>query len=629
MAIPEKGKRLGYIPIGYKLMLSYMVFIVILVTVNGYVSHSMYDASMRKQTRTNIQGTAMQIRDNVAYKTDDMIRVSSQLYDDYNFIQQLRIRATGRDNYYRMQQIILPKLESAARSVGFGQKLTLYVHNESIHEVYPEQTYDIYHMKRIRDKEWYRSLPEEDFGVTTEWKQVERDAEEGRISLIRRIVDTTNPLRLEELGVMRLSVRLKDLFASVDDNKKLGEGSQLTVKDRSGATMYRSGATADFADGSAPDDENRYLAIEERMEDQQWTISARVPLTIIGQEAKKVRNFIVSVCVLCFILFMFAGVFISRYFSKRITKFVSVLNAFREGDLHKRIAYRGKDEFSQIATALNGMGEDVGALIREVYLTQLQKKEAELEMLQTQINPHFLYNTLSSINQLAKFGENEKLQKMVIQLGKFYRLTLNSGRSMIPVFSEIEQSNAYLDIQKLKYGHRLEATFDVDAEVWPYETIKLILQPFIENALKHAWAGDRIHIRIVARKAEEEIQYRIIDDGMGMSPRKIREQHRPAHQAAIRRGVRGGHSQPAGSRDDRPAPHSRQAAQDGRRSGAGAAGRAAEAGGLNRKAAGDPPGIFRPSILFRRRISIPTRKNETPNEIWCLTAERASRYTQY
>ncbi len=535
MRIPTRGKRLGYIPIGYKLMISYMIFIVILVSVNGYVSHSMYDSSMRKQTRTNIQGTVLQIRDNVAYKTDDLTRISSMLYDDYNLVQYLRAKETGRANDYRMRQIIIPKLESASRSIGFNQRLSMYVRNETVNEVYPEQTYNIYHLKRIRDKAWYAGFPSEQYGMTMIWMQVEEDEEEGRISLIRRLVDTSNPLELEELGMMRFSVALKELFESVDF-EKLGEGSMLLVRNSEGKTMYASGAedtdssrpgpgagTETETGNEAGKEDGRYITIEENMQRQGWTIVARVPVTIIAQEAKKTTTFIIGICVLCFFLFTFAGVFISRYFSKRITKFVSVLNAFREGDLHKRIAYKGKDEFSQIATALNGMGEDVGALINKVYLTQLQKKEAELEMLQLQINPHFLYNTLSSINRLAKFGENEKLQRMVVQLGKFYRLTLNSGRTLIPIFSEIEQSNAYLDIQKVKYGNRLEVLFDVDAAVWPYETIKIILQPFIENALKHAWSGDRIHIRIAVRKVGQEIQYRIIDDGLGMPRWKIRD----------------------------------------------------------------------------------------------------------
>ncbi|WP_372633026.1 sensor histidine kinase [Cohnella sp.] len=521
MRIPKKRKRLGYIPIGYKLMISYMIFIVILVSVNGYVSHSMYDSSMRKQTRTNIQGTVLQIRDNVAYRTDDLTRISSMLYDDYNLVQNLRAIETGRANDYRMRQIIIPKLESASRSIGFNQRLSVYVHNQTVNEVYPEQTYNIYHMKRIEDKPWYVDFPEELYGMTMMWMQAEEDAEEGRISLIRRLVDTSNPLELEELGMMRFSVALKELFESVDF-EKLGEGSMLLVKNSAGNVMYSSGVPESMVEQPEAED-NRYITIEEKMQRQGWTIVARVPVTIIAQEAKKVTTFIIGICVLCFFLFTFAGVFISRYFSKRITKFVSVLNAFREGDLHKRIAYKGKDEFSQIATALNGMGEDVGALINKVYLTQLQKKEAELEMLQLQINPHFLYNTLSSINRLAKFGENEKLQKMVVQLGKFYRLTLNSGRTLIPISSEIEQSNAYLDIQKVKYGNRLEVLLDVDVAVWPYETIKIILQPFIENVLKHAWSGDRIHIRVAVRKEGEEIHYRIIDDGLGMPPWKIRD----------------------------------------------------------------------------------------------------------
>jgi len=532
MLSSKPRKRLGYIPIGYKLMISYMIFIVILVSVNGYVSNSMYDSSMRKQTRMNIQGTVLQIRDNVAYKTDDLTRISSLLYDDYNLVEYLRRKESGKENDYRMRQIIIPKLENAAKSIGFNQRLNIYLHNETVHEVYPKQTYNIYHMKRIKDKTWYTDFPDEKYGLTMVWMQVEEDAEEEGISLIRRLVDTLNPLKVEELGMMRFSVPLKELFESVDF-EKLGEGSVLTVIDSSGKVMYASGESE--AGAGAEVEDNRYIEIKEKMR-QGWTIVARVPVTIIAQEAKKVTTFIIGICVLCFFLFTFAGVFISRYFSKRITKFVSVLNAFREGDLHKRIAYRGKDEFSQIATALNGMGEDVGALINKVYLAQLQKKEAELEMLQMQINPHFLYNTLSSINRLAKFGENEKLQKMVVQLGKFYRLTLNSGRTLIPISSEIEQANAYLDIQKVKYGGRLEVLFDVDAAVWPYETIKIILQPFIENVLKHAWSGDRIHIRIVARKEEDEIHYRIIDDGMGMPMRKIEEILNPVNESESETG---------------------------------------------------------------------------------------------
>jgi len=559
----EKRKRLGYMPIGYKLMLSYLVFIIILITVNGYVSHSMYDRSMRNQTDANIKNTLIQIRDNVSYKTDDIIRISSTLYEDESFIESLRIEPTDKKEINeRHEKVLWPKLESASKSIGLNLRMFVYYNNPTIDEVYfnynkPEAQYqekvlNLLKYNRIIHQPWYYSFPTEEYGFTMQWKQVEDDRADDRISMIRRIMDLSNPTKMKEVGMMRFSVLIEELFESVYF-RNLGEGAVLLVKDKTGKIIYASNqqlhdakeasdrAPITLASMAKAHPPGEFTTLQEYMPKQEWTIVAYVPLTIIKQEAERVRTYILLICLLCFVLFTFTGIFMSRYFSKRITKFVSVLNAFREGDLHKRISYRGKDEFSQIATALNGMGEDVEALINKVYLTQLQKKEAELEMLQTQINPHFLYNTLSSINRLAKFGENEKLQKMVVELAKFYRLTLNSGRTLIPVSSEVEQVNAYLDIQKVKYGRRLEVTFDVDVNVWQYETIKLMLQPFVENVLKHAWSGDRIHIRIVARLDGDDILYRVIDDGMGVRQERIAEIMSASNESETGFGIRNIH----------------------------------------------------------------------------------------
>lgn len=558
-SVREKKARARYVPIGLKLMLSYILFILILVAVNFYVSHSMYDASMRKQTRLNIQGTLLQIKDNVTYKMNDIVQTSATLYDNRTLVLSLRSFEEGVEGYNRMNQVIIPKLESASKAIGLNLRMSVYFHNESVNERYKvwrddstrdfnEQTADIYHMSRIVDAAWYRGIPAEQYNETMLWKQVEEDERDGRISLIRRIVDMNNPLAIAEVGIMRFSVRKSELFDSVNF-KKLGAGSELIVMDDAGEVVFTSGkllhkgrtasivgTNRNASPGGNPDSE--YLTIEERLPQLDWKIIARVPLTIIEQEAVRVRTYFITICLLCVALLIGAGFIISRYFSKRINKIVSVLNSFREGDLHKRMPDKGKGEFSQIANALNEMGEDFEALINKVYLTQIQKKEAELEMLQTQINPHFLYNTLSSINQLAKFGENEKLQKMVVELAQFYRLTLNSGKTLIPVAVEVEQANAYLDIQKVKYGQRMEVAFDIDTNIWPYETIKLILQPFIENVLKHAWSGDRIHIRIVVQKEGETILYRIIDDGLGMKRGRIDEIFDPRDNSHTGYGIR-------------------------------------------------------------------------------------------
>lgn len=525
-------RRHKYVPIGYKLMLTYMFFIIIPVSLIGFVSHSMYNDSLREHINTNIKGTLLQIRDNIDYKMDEVTRISTQLYSDFDFYRNLRSYEEGWENYDRMSKKVLPKLDVAIQSTGVKIGMSLFLKNESIPEIYSNSLegyldnssfYHLYHMKRIEDKSWYYDFPTEKYAETMKWWQIESDVENNRISLLRRLIDTYEPLKPKEIGFLRINVRIQDLFDSVNYTK-IGKGSNLIIKNEFGRTMYQSGELPEnYTNETEPNKD--YLTIKETImvANQAWQLIALVPITILEKDAMKVRLFIILMCLICCVVFSFVGIFISRYFSIRINKFVYVLNAYREGDLHKRIKYRGKDEFSQIATALNDMGENIDMLIKEVYLTQLQKKEAELEILQSQINPHFLYNTLSSIIQLAKFGQNEKLQKMVLELAKFYRLTLNEGRTMIPVPTEIEQANAYLEIQKIKYGDRLEVMFDFDTEIWPYETIKLILQPFIENVLKHAWCGDHIHLRIVGRKEGDNILFRIIDDGIGIRQERINQ----------------------------------------------------------------------------------------------------------
>lgn len=523
-------RRHKYVPIGYKLMLTYMFFIIIPISLIGFVSHSMYNDSLREHINTNIKGTLLQIRDNIDYKMDEVTRISTQLYSDFDFYRNLRSYEEGWENYDRMSKKVLPKLDVAIQSTGVKIGMSLFLKNESIPEIYSNSLegyldnssfYHLYHMKRIEGKSWYYDFPTEKYAETMKWWQIESDVENNRISLLRRLIDTYEPLKPKEIGFLRINVRIPDLFDSVNYTK-IGKGSNLIIKNEFGRTMYQSGELPENYTNEAELNKD-YLTIKETImvANQAWQLIALVPIAILEKDAMKVRLFIILMCLICCVVFSFVGIFISRYFSIRINKFVYVLNAYREGDLHKRIKYRGKDEFSQIATALNDMGENIDMLIKEVYLTQLQKKEAELEILQSQINPHFLYNTLSSIIQLAKFGQNEKLQKMVLELAKFYRLTLNEGRTMIPVPTEIEQANAYLEIQKIKYGDRLEVMFDFDTEIWPYETIKLILQPFIENVLKHAWCGDHIHLRIVGRKEGDNILFRIIDDGIGIRQERI------------------------------------------------------------------------------------------------------------
>lgn len=516
------------VPFGYKLMISYCVFIIIPVLLVGNIATQIFVTSIREQTHNNIQGTLHQMNNNITYKIEDIVRISDMLYFDTLFNNRLRYTESQWVSYDTMVKVLIPKLETAISTANRKIWMSIYLKNNDLGEVYDnysdsdpldadKRLFDIYRYDRLVDKTWYKLYPpEEEYGTTLQWKQIEYDAAQGRISLLRRLIDITT-IKLQEIGFMRINVSLDYLFESMD-YKKIGEGTALYLSDSQGRIILSSGGVQTTVFREKELRNNGDLLIREPIPQLGWELIAVVPAPIVEKDTVKIRNLTLLICLVCIVVFFVVSLIVSRYFSLRVSKIVSVLDSFQEGEFHKRAHFKGNDEFSHISSALNEMGSNIGRLINEVYLADLQKKEAELESLHAQINPHFLYNTLSSISRLARFGMLDKLHRMVLDLAKFYRLSLNDGRNIISVKNELEQAQAYVDIQKIKYDERMQVSYDVEPEVVRYETVKLILQPFIENVLEHAWTGDSIHIRITARVLQNVLEFRVIDNGVGFPP---------------------------------------------------------------------------------------------------------------
>ncbi|WP_338068697.1 sensor histidine kinase [Paenibacillus nanensis] len=542
-------RKYRYLPFGYKLMLSYCVFIVIPVLVIGYIANSIYVKSIREQMESSANGTLSQINDNVSYKIEDLIRVSDFFYYDQALAGALRNFEMGWVGYEATTNLVLPKITAYKEASSIKLWLSVYIHNPDFPEIYRnyrgtdplkhlENPYDLYHITRIENRDWYRDFPEELYGQTIVWKQVEDDAAFGRISLLRRLVNVQVADKVGEIGFIRQSVYLSDLFETVNYSK-IGNEATIYIKDASNRVMRVSGNSIyQVGDTWNEQDFAGHLIIDKVIPKLNWSITAVIPNTIFENKVNEVRWLTFLICFVFTVVYFVSGALMSNYFSRKVNKIVSVLDSFQEGNFHKRINFKGNDEFSQISRALNEMGQNIGELIHKVYVADLDKKEAELDMLQAQINPHFLYNTLSSINRLAKFGELEKLQQMVMDLAKFYRLSLNEGRILLPIGEELEQARAYINIQKIKYEERMGVTFDIDPRIMEFTTIKLIIQPFIENVLEHAWCADRIHIRIVGTLEEDHILFKVIDDGVGISAELLQQMNDPEEGTSVGYGIR-------------------------------------------------------------------------------------------
>ncbi len=194
------------------------------------------------------------------------------------------------------------------------------------------------------------------------------------------------------------------------------------------------------------------------------------------------------------------------------------------GNFETRVRTGSTDEIQTLNDSFNSMTEQIGELVDNIRTEQFNQRKTELKLLQAQINPHFLYNTLDTIVWLAEAEEKKQVVSMVTSLSDFFRTTLSQGRDYITVQEEELHVRSYLKIQKFRYQDILDYCVCFPEELYPYTTLKLTLQPIVENALYHGIKNKRGKgvICVSARMTDQQdIEFTVSDDGVGMLPMEL------------------------------------------------------------------------------------------------------------
>ena len=264
-----------------------------------------------------------------------------------------------------------------------------------------------------------------------------------------------------------------------------------------------------------------------RSEQTGWIYGSVVEMDVFPALLSAVTTIIVVAIGIAFV----CALFFSRYMG---VKLFAPLQQLREAmycvkgnDLSVRANIQSKDEIGEVASMFNGMVESLDNMVHTVIALEADKKElvfrkleSEMEALQAQINPHFLYNTLESISMTARMNHDIPAQKMAVSLGKLLRLSIVRGEKVGSLTEEIEHAQCYLEIQKIRYEEKFDAYFDVDEQALEARTLKIILQPVIENAILHGiepmQGKGKIVIRI--RREGQLLKIAVEDNGVGMAP---------------------------------------------------------------------------------------------------------------
>lgn len=270
-----------------------------------------------------------------------------------------------------------------------------------------------------------------------------------------------------------------------------------------------------------------------RIKGKQYNIiyshSSYTDLTAVGvfdwgktmEGVSHVRKVSVYVAVLIAVFAVMCSVTFAASITKPISKLSRLMKRAQTGDLTVHFDNHYKGEIHQLGDAFNTMVNNMNELLRLVYQEQKNKREAELKILHEQIKPHFLYNTLDTIQWMAKEYHARDIVDIVLSLSAFFRISLSQGKEFIPLEKEVEMVRSYLDIQKYRYEELFDYEVEFDPEIMQCEVLKLSLQPMVENALYHGIKESdlekgTIWIRGYA-ESDQVIVLRVEDNGAGMS----------------------------------------------------------------------------------------------------------------
>lgn len=250
-----------------------------------------------------------------------------------------------------------------------------------------------------------------------------------------------------------------------------------------------------------------------------WRLVGVIPERSFTYGIINLRDFIIMLMLLTVMLLLIVNRVVSGRISKPILMLSDSVRDYEAGG-KPEIFIGGSAEISHLGYSIQKSYEQIDELMKEIVREQNERRRSELDALQSQINPHFLYNTLDSITWMIEGGRNEDAVFMISELAKLLRISLSKGHTIIPIEDELRHSRCYMNIQKVRYRDRFAVVYDVDPSIGGFCTVKLILQPILENAIYYGVGemdpDDGGTITVRGWRDEGGIGLSVTDNGPGM-----------------------------------------------------------------------------------------------------------------
>ncbi|MBB6673954.1 cache domain-containing sensor histidine kinase [Cohnella nanjingensis] len=543
-----------------KLFIVFLFLIILPIGALSYLSAQRYSDSIENNTITFVS----QLSDQMTGKLDDYIEDMKKISIIPSYLDEIKNGLKMSNQFYEGMMVephgekgekgVLSQEEmmrlnierQVGNSIYFINNIkkgtnTVYLFDRFGHPYFAVKSTSIrFDLSDVLPR--WRQLAEEGHGtpVLVSTQEVAGQAMSKRyvFTVVRLIIDSTT---FETIGMIGVDASIGVIDNIVKDLDRSTHGKTLIV-DEGGSVVYDSEkqligrnltdsellprATREQGSFHTKLDGKDVLAIYKESPVTGWKVLITIPEKELKADAMRTRNFtiLMAIAIMCFALLI--SLVLVFALTKPLRSLVRMMKEVQTGNLDVTFPVVRRDEVGLVGSAFNRMLDRVKTLIQDIYKVEERKKEAEMQSLQHQINPHFIYNTLESIRMTAVLNDDKEVGDMTQLLGKLLRYSIHAGRETVPVGKEWEYLEIYVQLLNYRFGnHRFELVLPDPRETAGMSIMKLLFQPIVENAAYHGLQEGSEGMRIVisSRLDGTDRLFDVSDDGIGMDEATLRE----------------------------------------------------------------------------------------------------------
>lgn len=517
-----------------KLFISYIIVSIIPIIVLGCFSYYQANTFLRKQATQSLSESIRQVSDNISFRCKQYELVINSVTGNFKF--QEIFSDNYKDNVvisqkYKTSSNLDVLLYSDYVDPFFNNIRNLYQDILQITIFSPNALLQrgeyVLPITLVKDRPWYKE--------SIKSPEVQWLGDNGRV-ICTKLFSNNYIESKTDPALIFLSIDSDNLFKDIDNLNAHSYSIHIINNDKKTVLSKSKNCDLQFdINTMGISNENgsqvmvggkKYILVKANIAETNWILYYYTPVNEIAINALSIISITVTIIFICIISLAILIWLFTNTFVKRINRLNKKMKMVEDGNMRLEVSSNSKDEIGELTNRFGKMLNNINQLIDEVYHSKIIQKEAEMRALQAQINPHFLYNTLSIINWKAIEIDAIEISQITTAVSKFYRTVLNKGKNDIAIKDEVENIKAYIQIQSIMHNYNFDFICDIDYEIYMYDMINIVLQPIVENALEHGIdrkRGDRGLLVLRGYFAGENIEFLIEDNGPGMSAEVIGE----------------------------------------------------------------------------------------------------------